>query len=233
MAKDSNKEIERYYFEMFRRDYRLPEGTVVYTDKPDVILEGKRNIGIEITNFYHESGALPESEQVQKRTREIVISEAQKFYLEKGGKKFELSFSFDPNFSIRNRRLIVNKIAALAKKIEESTTGSISRGAFNDIPQLSFVYLNAEECEFPKWRLISSYPAPDISLEKLYAIVRSKEEKSIHYQQCEVYWLLIVVNFFDTAQDQEIQINSFERVDTQFEKVIVYKPHFGHILQAK
>jgi hypothetical protein len=49
MPQKSNKEIEKYYFEMFRRDYPLPIGSIDYGDKPDVILNGERKIGIEIT----------------------------------------------------------------------------------------------------------------------------------------------------------------------------------------
>ncbi len=38
----------------------------------------------------------------------------------------------------------------------------------------------------------------------------------------------------DSAQDQEIQINSFEKIaSTIFERVIVYKPHFRQVLEAK
>jgi len=51
-----NSDIEQYYFEMFRRDYPLPEGVVEYGDKPDVILRGARTIGIEIRNFFLENG---------------------------------------------------------------------------------------------------------------------------------------------------------------------------------
>lgn len=70
-------ELEHKYFEMFARDYLLPEGTVKLGDKPDIILCGARTIGIEITNFYLEDGSLPESEQRQKRVREAVVAEAQ------------------------------------------------------------------------------------------------------------------------------------------------------------
>jgi hypothetical protein len=42
-----NKDIEEYYFEMFRRDYSLPDGTVEYGDKPDVILRGAKNFSCQ------------------------------------------------------------------------------------------------------------------------------------------------------------------------------------------
>jgi hypothetical protein len=234
MAKNSNQEIEQYYFGMFRRDYQLPEGTIVHGDKPDVILEGKRRIGIEITNFFHESGALPESEQVQKKAREAVVSKAQKVYLANGGKRIELSFSFDKAASIRDQGKLANKIAAVAKNIDRLKTGSMLKTVFEEIPELSFVYLNANEYEDPKWRVVQYYSGQFMSMEKLCAIVRDKEAKSKCYRHCDVYWLVVIVDSIDRAQDQEIQIDGFEKIDsTVFEKVIVYKTHFGHVLEAK
>jgi len=69
MGKLTNQDIEKYYFEMFRKDknYLLPSGNVIYSDSPDVIIDGKRKIGIEITNFYHNPGTLTESEQIQSK----------------------------------------------------------------------------------------------------------------------------------------------------------------------
>lgn len=233
MTKRLNQEIEQYYFGMFRRDYQLPEGTIVHGDKPDVILEGKRKIGIEITNFFLESGALPESEQVQRKAREAVVSKAQQVYLANGGKRIKLSFSFDKMAPIRDQGKLVNKIAAVAKNIDGLKTGSILKDVFKDIPELSFVYLNAKEYEDPKWGVVQCYSGQLMSMEKLRAIVSTKEAQSKCYQRCDAYWLVVVVDFIDRAQDQEIQINDFEKIaSTVFEKVIVYKTHFGHVLEA-
>lgn len=87
MSKKSNQDIEQHYFNMFSRDYDLPEGEIIFDDKPDVILQGKRKIGIEITNFYLKSGKLPESEQRQREVRKKVVRKAQGSYLANGGKK--------------------------------------------------------------------------------------------------------------------------------------------------
>lgn len=233
MVKRSNQDIEQYYFGMFRRDYQLPEGTIVHGDKPDVILEGKRKIGIEITNFFLENGALPESEQVQQKAREAVVSKAQRVYLANGGKRIELSFSFDKAALVRDQVKLANKIAAVAKNIDGLKTGSIRKDIFKDIPELSFVYLNTKEYEDPKWRVVQCYSGQLMSMENLRAILSTKEAQSKCYQHCDAYWLIVVVDFTDRAQDQEIQINGFEKIaSTVFEKVIVYKTHFGHVLSA-
>jgi len=235
MAKRSNQEIEQYYFGMFRRDYQLPEGTIIHGDKPDVILEGKRKIGIEITNFFLENGALPESEQVQQKARKAVVSKAQQVYLANGGKRIEFSFSFDKVVPIRDQGKLANKIAGVAKNIDGLKTGSIRKDVFKDMPELSFVYLNAKEYEDPNWRVVQCYSGQLMSMEKLRAIVSAKEARSECYQPCDAYWLVVVVDSFDRAQDQEIQISGFEKKISSkvFEKVIVYKTHSGHVLEAK
>jgi len=43
MARRSKQEIERYYFEQFRKGYLLPKGEIKYGDRPDVIIEGQKN----------------------------------------------------------------------------------------------------------------------------------------------------------------------------------------------
>jgi hypothetical protein len=53
-------EIERHYFERFRKAYALQAGSVTYGDKPDVTLTGERTIGIEITRFYLQVGRGPD-----------------------------------------------------------------------------------------------------------------------------------------------------------------------------
>ena len=165
MTRRSNQDIERYYFGMFRRDYQLPDGTIVHGDKPDVILEGERKIGIEITNFFLETGALPESEQIQRKAREAVVSKAQQIYLSNTGKRIELSFSFDKASPIRDQGKLAKKIAEVAKDIDGRKTGAVSKDVFKDIPELSFVFLNAKEYDDPKWRVVQCYSGQAMSME--------------------------------------------------------------------
>ncbi|OGW22947.1 MAG: hypothetical protein A3K09_05995, partial [Nitrospinae bacterium RIFCSPLOWO2_12_FULL_47_7] len=172
--------------------------------------------------------------QVQQKAREAVVSKAQQVYLANGGKRIELSFSFDKVAPIRGQAKLANKIAAVAKNIDGLKTGSIRKDAFKGIPELSFVYLNARKYEDPKWRVVQCYSGQLMSMEKLRAIVGAKEAQSKYYQRCDAYWLIVVVDFINRAQDQEIHINGFEKIaSTVFEKVIVYKTHFGHVLEAK
>jgi hypothetical protein len=81
---------------------------------------------------------------------------------------------------------------------------------------------------------VQVYDVPVISRDGLLDIVRDKEARANKYKKCDAYWLLVVVDFINAAQDQEIQIDGFDKIQTEiFEKVIVYKPLFRHILEAE
>lgn len=73
-----------------------------------------------------------------------------------------------------------------------------------------------------------------MSVEKLQEIVNIKEAQSQHYEGCDAYWLIVLVDFMNRAQDQEIRADGPKRVDSNiFEKVIVFKTLFGQVFQAK
>jgi hypothetical protein len=228
-----NPEIERYYFEMFQKDYRLPEGIVEYGDKPDVIIRGERPVGIEITNFFLEHGASSDSEQVQRKVRAQVVSKAQSIYQGNSNGGLELVVGFDRSVPIRDQNQLAERIADLAILNEGRKSGEIRRDHFQHIPELSFVWLIAEKLEPVRWRNSQVYSTPMMSLERLKEIIKEKEAKSRNYRPCSSYWLLVVVDFIDRAQDQEIRIDGFNTIHSEvFEKILVYKTAFGHILET-
>jgi hypothetical protein len=233
MSKPSNQEIEKHYFEMFRTHYPLPPGTIIYKDAPDVILDGVRKIGIEITNFFLEDGSISESEQTQKGMREKVVSSAQQTYQAENGRNFEITFGFNKANPIRDQKTLIANIVQLAKNIEGNKTGQVRKDVFKAIPELSFVYLNTREYTDAMWKVVQVYNGPVMSRDRLAEIVQSKERRANKYEKCDAYWLLVVVDFMNFAQDQEIRIDGFDKIQTDvFEKVIVYKTLFGHVLEA-
>jgi hypothetical protein len=230
----TNTDIEKHYFEMFRKHHAIPAGRIEYGDKPDVIIHGHTSIGIEITNFFLEDGAVPTSEQVQKKARHEVVSKAHLLYQANSCGKFELTFGFDRAAPIRYRNSLASDIAQLPARIDLRETGQLDRNLFKHIPELEYLYLNAREYDDAKWRVIHSYDGePTMSLDRLREIVRAKEAKSRHYRPCDAYWLLIVVDFMDRAQDQEIFVAGIETVhSTVFKNIIVYKTLFGHLVET-
>jgi hypothetical protein len=230
----SNQEIERCYFEMFRNHYTLPPGTIVFGDRPDVMIEGQRRIGIEVTNFFREKGSLTESEQIQNKLRSKVVSDAQSLFVARNPKGIQITFGFDKDNPIRDKKVVSTAIAELAEAIQGRQSGVIERDTYRTILELSYVYLNAEPIGDPKWMISQFSRGQLMSRDRLLDIVRAKEAHAANYRPCDAYWLLVVVDHINAAQDQEIRVDDFERITSDvFEKVIVYRTLVGHVFEVK
>jgi hypothetical protein len=237
MALKSNRQKECYYFELFRKVYPLPDGELKYGDKPDIIIDGKRRLGVEMTNFYVEGGELIESEQIQRRIRKIVLKKAQQKYIHKGG-KFEISFSFNRQHPIRHSRKLIPKIIEIIRRLESSRTGGISKYFLEDIPELDFVYINPNLYSNPQWRNVQGYTGVNqMSMAKLEQILSGKEKKAEEYEKCDAYWLLVVIDSFDRAQEQLIPdevLNGEVKLDSDiYEKIILFLNQEQQILHLK
>ena len=236
MARPSNDKIERHYFEKFRQVYQLPDGTVAYGDKPDVKIVGGKKIGIEMTGFFLKSGSLFDSEQRQRPLRAKIIKEAQRLYRADSGKNIELTFSFDGNTPITSgrRKLIPNELALLAHSMDSGKSGEILRYLFRDTtPEVWSIWVNTKEYSNAEWRLLGTHCPKLMAVDGLEAIVREKEAKSSEYEQCDAYWLLVVADSMDAAQEQEIRIDNLHISSSVFEKIIIYEPLCGHVVEAK
>ncbi len=233
MSHISNQTIERYYFDLFRSHYAVPAGELVFTDKPDVIVRGEKTIGVEIANLYFTCGADPASEQVQCASRRQVLKRAQALHRASGGRNIELSVDFNPVYPIKKVEPVAQALAAIATKVEDSSSGSISPLLFEDVPELRFLYHNQKEYTDAKWRLGQVYSVPSLSLERLRLLVSEKTEKVRGYQSCDFYWLLLVVDFMNPAQDQDLQWPNGEVLErSPFERILLYKPQFGQVVQV-
>jgi len=225
--------MERYYFELFATHYDMPAGAVVFTDKPDVIVRGERTIGIEIANLYIASGADPASEQVQCARRLQVLARAQSLHHTSGGRHIELSVDFDPKHPIRDIEPIARQLAAIATKVDHSPIGQVNPTLFAQVPELRFVYHNGKEYPEAKWRSVQCHSVPSLSLGRLRELISDKTKKLSAYQPCDAYWLLLVVDFMDSAQNQTLHWPPGEALSSSsFERVLLYKPQFAEVLQV-
>jgi hypothetical protein len=232
MSAPSNDKIERHYFERFRQTYSLPNGRIAYGDKPDVKLTGRRKIGIEIRNFFLQPGSDIHSEQRQKPLREAVVAEAYKLYMNAGGQAIGLTFCFDGRFPIEpaRRRSLPKELSILAKKIE-SQTGDILL-ELDQTPKEIVRLWNAGTYHGAKWTATKVHSVVPMSMDDLESIIREKEAKASGYEGCDAYWLLIVVDGIDAAQEQEVRIDRPHVDSTIFEKIIVFHT-FGHTIEVK
>lgn len=235
MAKPANDKIERHYFEQFRKVCSLLDGCVTHGDKPDVIVHGTRKIGIEITNLYVQAGSLLQSDQRQRPLREAVVRQAHMRYLAGGGKRIELTFNFDRSNPIVPARLkeLSGALADLAQSHQNAPSGELNRYLFRGVvAEIASIYLNAREYADAKWRIMQAHRVGLTCKDDLEAIVREKESKAADYKACDAFWLLIVVDGMNPAQEQEIRIDNPHVHSDVFERIFLYHT-FGHVVAVK
>ncbi len=215
------EEMQRYYFGLFQKDYALPEGTIEYTDKPDIILHGSRKTGIEMTRFYLRDGSCPTSEQVQIKLRQGTVSRAQDLFRARNNGPMRLILGFDLAVPLESDiSNLAEQIAEFAERIDGRKTGQVSKKEFSSSPELSFVWI-ADKGFGDRWTVMQVHTTPKMSIRRLREIVKDKETKARGYTSCDSYWLLVVMDFIDRAQDQNLHTEGFETVVSDvFDKMV-------------
>ena len=227
MTSLNQKEKEKRFFEKLRLAYALPEGIITYGDKPDVIIEGSRKIGIEISDLYIKDGNDLYSEQSQCNLRKLVLQNAQVQYFASSDASIELTVSFDEKNPITDIKSLSKNLAKLLLNLDEISTGWISKKHFSHILEISSIFIYSEKTIDPQWRTVQVHTGKSLCINRINEIVKTKTEKLKKYEACDSYWLLLIVDFWDSAQDQDIRLNDdsfLEPIYSPFEKVIVYKP---------
>lgn len=233
MSRRSNLEIERYYFSRFSEHFLLPDGKVEHGDKPDVIVHGERKIGIEIANLYLSDGGNPASEQVQRHRREAVLRKAQALYESNSRRKYELAVSFDSANPVLEDNAVAARLAEFARTIEPMRREFFVGEILDEIPEIYSVFKSAKEYEDASWRVAQVYDGKSLSIPRVAAEIEDKQEKMGEYSPCDEYWLLLIVDMMDPAQDQEIDWPcDADPLKTRFKKVIIYKPQFARYLDV-
>lgn len=235
MARASQLALERAYYQEFAKHCPLaPNGFVEFSDKPDIRVYGKDTIGIEITNIYLKDGRDPTSEQVQSRYRSDVIERAELLYLADGHPRYEFWFDFDPLIPITNCKELSGRLyKCVLEAIKEQRAYSSFKG-FDECPEIRFMTYNGKEYPDAKWKPIQGYDIPVLNRERVLEIVVNKASKVENYQSCDRYWLLLIVEFWDPCQDQQLALNEVIRTGpTPFEKIIIFKPTTREWLEVK
>ncbi len=232
--KPTKKQKERHWLKHFRKAYKgeFPAGIVNYYENPDaLVIDPARVVGIEITEFHLIDGGLPESEPQQALRRAGVVEEAQRIYLAEGGKNIELRFRFR-YISADRRKKLPAELAAFSKRIENNVSETIWLEESSAPEEIAFAW-NAGVYQNATWQAQQVNEGSLTSKDKLIEIIRSKEQKVKGYRKCDAYWLLICVNFFDPAQDQEIGIDDPYVHSDIFERIFMFKSVFNEIVAVK
>ncbi|HQT66154.1 MAG TPA: hypothetical protein PLC74_00980 [Acetobacteraceae bacterium] len=225
---------ERQYFGCFRQYSHLPDGQIEYRDKPDVILSGKRKIGIEITHLYRQSGSINESEQRQRPLRERIVELAYTHHIDNGVVPFGLTASFNPEHPIdpRNVEELGQYLADIAKLPNERFSPYIDlRSVGHRMPEISTIQRSTSGLLDTKWQIAQVFSVLPTDENTVREIVETKERRVSDYEPCEAYWLVIIVEGMDPGQEQEIRIDRLTIETSLFEKVILFHT-FGYVVEA-
>ena len=101
MSRLSNQTIERYYFELFQSHYEVPDGDLVFTDKPDVIVRGTRTIGIEVATSIFPAAQIRRANKCSVRVGSHAWTRSA-LHRASGGRHIEFSVGFNPKYQIQS-----------------------------------------------------------------------------------------------------------------------------------
>lgn len=235
MARPKTAKLETHYFEQFLRHFSLPEGKISFggegDDKPDLILKHGSSdtivLGIEQTRFYIESGSLSSSEQVQFKWRTDVLEKTEAEYKRLTSGKLRLCVGFRKEFPIRSVGEVVKKLVSLATEIEPTDLGQLSSEKISSIPEVEFIYAQWN-VEAP-WLLTQVHSVQFTSKNRLQSLLDEKDRQANGYRACSTLWLLVVIDCFDSAQDQEIDDKIDVLESDNFSKVILFKTVYNQV----
>lgn len=232
MQLSENQKTEKEYFELFRRHYELPRGTIEFSDKPDVVIrdeDSRRILGIEIANLYNSDGDGQGSEQKQRINRLKVIALAEKIYQARGGRNILLFIGFCQKNLIKPKRIerIAEDLASYVLRISALSGNYYCHDPLDATPEISSLSLDSE---YPKlrWELSQSYSTPFLDVPRVKEMVKRKANKVRQYASCEANWLLLIVDFWDPAQDQLMYWPAEESVEqTPFDRILIFHTASG------
>ena len=230
-----NQKTEKEYFDLFRKNYELPLGTIEFSDKPDVVILDENNqriLGVEIANLYKSDGDGQKSEQKQRLNKLKVIASAEKIYRARGGRSIQLFIGFCPQNPIRPKRIerIAEDLASHVLKISTLSEAYYCHDPLDLTPEISFISHDGTESPRPMWDLCESYSTPFLNVPRVKEMVERKAKKAQKYAPCAANWLLLIVDFWDPAQDQLMHWPAEESVEqTPFDRILIFHTASGII----
>ncbi|WP_342335093.1 hypothetical protein [Burkholderia pseudomallei] len=229
------KEREWQLFQSFRSDYPDMTGIAEASECPDILVRSDRLVGVEMTELHLIDGHLPKSERQQSSRRESVVRRAQQLHTDAGGKPIELYVGFDPEWPLKNNadiEALAVKVADVASHVQLGQPGRIDSLTFEHLDCVSFMYLSGEYAN-RRWKVQQSYSVPVLQVERVRRAIADKTKKARKYQQCDAYWLLITVDFWDPSQDQGVDWPADEAVEFgPYERIFLYKSAYRRVVEV-
>ena len=231
LGRDRKSALERDILKRFKEAYQaFPSGTIRHGDKPDTIVESERMIGIEITGLYLIDGGDDKNERIQSMVRDRVVEESYSLYVDGRVSPNYFVFGFD-YISKKRRKLLPKELCDFAVRIDGKVRRNINVRHEGGPSELTFAW-NGGPLHQTKWRTANVFSVDFMRKERLEAVIRDKERKSVEYQKCDSCWLLIFVDSFDRAQEQIIEIPDPYVHSDIFDKIFVFETHSRHIVEV-
>lgn len=235
MARSKTTKAEAHYFEQFLNHFPLPKGNTSYggptDDKPDFTLKKDSSdeilIGIEQTRFFIEDGNSTSSEQIQARRREEVIEIAEKEYRSQHTRDLRLSVCFNKTYPVLSVTDVAKKLVAFSSKLHSEPTKDQSFVRPLLIPEIDSLYVQWDMGA--PWQLNQVHSIQLTSKARLQGILDIKSRQAKGYRPCKDLWLLVIIDFADWGQDQEIDDKIETLESDHFSKVLLFKTIFNQI----
>jgi len=230
---------EKYILDRFKTCYQLfPKGEIHKSEQPDYIIKStKKIIGIEITEVFQDSHQGYSKYQQRSSDRhdfsQKLILELQKVV----NFTFLISIHFSDFYHLRKskekEKLEATFKATINHLMHLDNKQSILIEDFRRLPQeidsvriVRYDGLDESYDEKPDGGVVS-----DMTDIHINSVISKKEEKLIHYQDCNEHWLLIKEGNYYAGTFSDIKINS--PIISNFDKIFLFRINKSEIIVLK
>jgi hypothetical protein len=234
---DDKKKRETYHLLLFLESFEgFPAGAILPCEHPDFLVQTSQGyIGIELTEYYRDSGNKYGSPLRAKETHEeMVLKRASSGYKQRGLPPVHVGIHWSPS-----NHLIASKIDQLAATLidlvechlpEQDSTEIIGylHPGHELLPDevLSLHILRTRNLTQTTWVPFGAIFPPELTGPNLQDLVDKKEDKVSTYRQtCSQVWLLIVSNHLELPMIRWSKICELapetkdHRLETTFDRV--------------
>ena len=231
MTRSDKKLRERSLYDHFASLVEIPEGPLDFDgESPDFVIHGDRTRGVEITELHVADGELSWQRQAPRRKEALRRAQAQ--YVAASGPAFDFNFDFKPLPATVSLDELARQALAAATASVNGTSGLISSDLLEPTPLVRWLYRPEPLYVDPRWHDMPCHSVPFLDPSNVQRVVNAKGEKLLSYRRCDRHWLVIGVDFWNPAQDQELAWPVETALDLcGFDRVFIVKTHHGVYLE--
>jgi hypothetical protein len=235
-----NKIEEESILKRFNEAYeKFPNGEILHPDKPDFIITGEKDIGIEITQVFRDQDSLKGSKLRAEETCHRLLGE---------------------NILRELKELNVQSLAiSIHTNIHSDITkANLSQVAKECVPHIINAAPHLENLNFLSIANLGQLPGlidtlnivrndgqtdliftesgrsilPQLTTMDVQFVLNKKEIEKTNYTNCDEFWLVIKEGSFIADSFDEIRVNRSELI-TSFDKIFIIRQPTSEIVELK